>query len=36
MSSESLDIKVRARPDFKDVDKDFERIAKKGKKDFRF
>ncbi|QOI53176.1 hypothetical protein [Leptospira interrogans] len=36
MSSESLDIKVRARPDFKDVDKDFERIAKKGKKGFSF
>ncbi|EKS06888.1 hypothetical protein [Leptospira santarosai] len=36
MSSESLDITVRARPDFKDVDKDFERISKKGKKGFSF
>ncbi|EMO21504.1 hypothetical protein LEP1GSC168_4197 [Leptospira santarosai str. HAI134] len=36
MSSESLDITVRARPDFKDVDKDFERISKKGKNGFSF
>ncbi|ULH29236.1 hypothetical protein [Leptospira weilii] len=36
MSSESLDITVHAKPDFKDVDKDLERIAKKGKKGFSF
>ncbi|TGM04863.1 hypothetical protein EHQ76_07415 [Leptospira barantonii] len=36
MSSESLDITVHAKPDFKDVEKEYERIAKKGKKGFSF
>ncbi|EMO66454.1 hypothetical protein LEP1GSC132_2477 [Leptospira kirschneri str. 200803703] len=36
MSSESLEITVHAKPDFKDVDKEFSRISKKSKKLFSF
>ncbi|PJZ29102.1 hypothetical protein [Leptospira kmetyi] len=36
MSSESLEITVHAKPDFKGVEKEYERIAKKGKKGFSF
>lgn len=36
MSSESLEIKVHASADFKDVEKEFERVSKKAKKTFSF
>ncbi|EMN27941.1 hypothetical protein LEP1GSC083_0053, partial [Leptospira interrogans serovar Pyrogenes str. L0374] len=32
MSSESLEITVHAKPDFKDIDKEFTRVSKKAKK----
>ncbi|UPY81136.1 hypothetical protein FH581_023515 (plasmid) [Leptospira weilii] len=36
MSSESLEITVHATPDFKGVEKEYERVAKKAKKGFSF
>ncbi|EMJ35404.1 hypothetical protein FH593_21000 (plasmid) [Leptospira interrogans] len=36
MSSESLEITVHAKPDFKDIDKEFTRVSKKAKKIFSF